>query len=238
MIVKRSGARPRISQEVVALQPIAAPSVLGLFGFATATMMVAAYQAGWYGDATSAGYLFPFAAVFGGLAQFLAGMWSYRARDTVATAMHGTWGSFWMAYGILNWLIIAHKLPALTPGGTNTALAFWFTMLAAVTLSGAAVALSESIGLFSVLGTLTVGSAFLAISLWTGSLGWQHAGGWVLVFSAGLAWYVATAMMFAVQTGRTILPLGKYSYAANIPGEELEAEWDSGISEPGVKHGQ
>src|SRR5436190_23519200 len=83
------------------LQPIAAPSILGLFGFATATMMVAAWLAGWYGSPASPTFLFPFAAMFGGLAQFLAGMWAYRARDPVATAMHGAWGSFWLAYGLL-----------------------------------------------------------------------------------------------------------------------------------------
>jgi len=32
----------------------------------------------------------------------VAGMCAYRARDAVATAMHGMWGSFWIAYGILN----------------------------------------------------------------------------------------------------------------------------------------
>src|ERR687884_1191294 len=77
-------ARPRVY-----LQPIAAPSVLGLFGFAGATFVVAAHMAAWYGNASTPGYLFPFAAMFGGLAQFLAGMWAYRARDGVATAMHG-----------------------------------------------------------------------------------------------------------------------------------------------------
>jgi hypothetical protein len=35
----------------------------------------------------------PFAAMFGGLAQFAAGMWAYRARDAIATPAHGTWGS-------------------------------------------------------------------------------------------------------------------------------------------------
>jgi succinate-acetate transporter protein len=75
------------------LQPIAAPSILGLFGFAAATFIVSANLAGWYGNTQSGQYLFPFAATFGGLAQLLAGMWSYRARDGVATAMHGMWGS-------------------------------------------------------------------------------------------------------------------------------------------------
>jgi succinate-acetate transporter protein len=77
----------------VFLQPIAAPSILGLSGFAGATFMVAAHMAGWYGGATTNQYLFPFAATFGGLAQFAAGMWAFRARDGIATAMHGMWGS-------------------------------------------------------------------------------------------------------------------------------------------------
>lgn len=52
----------------VFLQPIAAPSILGLFGFAGATFMVAANMAGWFGTATSAIYIFPFAAIFGAIA--------------------------------------------------------------------------------------------------------------------------------------------------------------------------
>src|SRR3954453_7516583 len=88
------------AQTRVSLQPIAAPSILGLFGFASATFMVAANLAGWYGNTKSPTLLFPFAAAFGGVAQFIAGMWAYRARDGLATAMHGMWGSFWMAYGV------------------------------------------------------------------------------------------------------------------------------------------
>src|SRR4051812_13459840 len=88
----------------VFLQPIAAPSVLGLFGFAGATFIVAANLAGWYGTQQSGQYLFPFAAAFGGLAQFAAGMWAFRARDALASAMHGMWGAFWIAYGLLHLL--------------------------------------------------------------------------------------------------------------------------------------
>src|ERR687886_488053 len=83
----------------VYLQPIAAPSILGLYGFAAATFIVAAHLAGWYGGSTTLEYLFPFAAVFGGIAQFIAGMWAYKARDGLATAMHGMWGSFWAGFG-------------------------------------------------------------------------------------------------------------------------------------------
>jgi succinate-acetate transporter protein len=223
----------------VFLQPIAAPSILGLFGFAAATFMVAANVAGWYGNHTTTPLvLAPFAAVFGGIAQFMAGMWAYRARDAVATAMHGMWGSFWIAYGILNILLAAH---VLTPPPTwyhDSAFGFWFFALAVITGSGALAALGEGLGLFSVLATLSVGSALLAGALIYGSEGLATAAGWVLVASAILAWYVATAMMFAYAGGRVILPLGKYSKDANKPGgrptRPIELEW----AEPGIKMGQ
>src|SRR5437764_10964931 len=98
----------------VFLQPVAAPSILGLFGFAAATFMVAAHLAGWYGNSQTPTYLFPFAAAFGGLAQFVAGVWAYRARDGLATAMHGMWGAFWMAFGILFLLVATGDLTVPT----------------------------------------------------------------------------------------------------------------------------
>jgi len=72
----------------------------GLFGFAGATFIVSAHLAGWFGDTNAPEYLFPFAAAFGGIAQFAAAMWAYIARDAVATAMHGTWGAFWIGFGV------------------------------------------------------------------------------------------------------------------------------------------
>ena len=39
------------------LQPIAAPSILGLYAFAGSTLMVAANMAGWYGNSDTALYL-------------------------------------------------------------------------------------------------------------------------------------------------------------------------------------
>src|SRR5919205_797642 len=50
----------------VFLQPIAAPSILGLFGFALSTFMVSAQLDGWYGTPRSGMFLFPFAVAADG----------------------------------------------------------------------------------------------------------------------------------------------------------------------------
>jgi succinate-acetate transporter protein len=227
-------ARPRVM-----LQPYAAPSVLGLFGFAAATFMVALHLTGVYGGATANFTLWPFAAVFGGIAQFMAGMWSFRVRDTIATAMHGMWGSFWIAFGILNVLQMWHKLPAAPAGSvSDPQFAMWFYTLAAITLAGAIAALGENLALFGVLATLATGSALFAVGLSVGGTGWVKVAGWVLVASAILAYYTATAIMLLSGAGKVILPLGKPKKEANMPGGHpitpIQLEW----AEPGIKKGQ
>jgi succinate-acetate transporter protein len=222
----------------VVLQPIAAPSILGLAGFAGATFIVASNLAGWWGTSDSPLALAPFAAMFGGLAQFLAGMWAYRARDAVATLAHGTWGSFWLAYLILNILVGAHVVTAPAPWYHNPEVGFWFFALAITTTIAAVAALAESLGLFAVLSTLAAGSGILAGAFIYGSHGWTEAAGWVLVVSAGIAWYMTAAMLLESATGRTMLPLFKHKRDANVPGRRpmhpIELEW----AEPGVKMGQ
>jgi succinate-acetate transporter protein len=177
--------------------------------------------------------------MFGGVAQFLAGMWAYRVRDTIATAMHGMWGSFWIAWGILNLLIVLGKLPAVPPGSkSDPAFAMWFWTLGAITVAGALAAFAESPGLFGVLGFLAAGSFVFAAGLSGGSVGTVKVAGWLFVIAAVLAWYTATAMMLLAGAGKVILPLGKPKKETNIPGgkptKPIQLEW----GEPGVKKGQ
>jgi succinate-acetate transporter protein len=218
----RRDAAPRIN-----LQPIAAPSILGLYGFAGATFMVAANLAGWYGGAGSVSYLFPFAAIFGGLAQFLAGMWAFKARDGLATAAHGTWGSFWLAYGFLTFLSLSGRIAA--PGILSPEMGYWFIVVAAITWMCMLAAFAESIGLASVLGVLALGSTIEAIARLLGAPDLQIAAGYCFVISAILAWWVASAMMFEEAYGHPVMGVGKRIRRASM---------GSGMGEPGVIRGQ
>jgi succinate-acetate transporter protein len=214
------------------LQPIAAPSILGLYGFAGATFMVAAHLAGWYGGTTSPQFLFPFAAFFGGLAQFMAGMWSYKARDGLATAMHGMWGSFWMAYGLLNLLFAMKTLTPPNPDGLFVELGYWFIVLAVITWIGTWVATAHNGAVTAVLGFLAAGSTAMAIACLIGSGGWAVLAGWLFIISAIIACYTASALMAEGAFGGSVLPVFKTSRAAGLPAYSI------GIGEPGVRHGQ
>ncbi len=215
----------------VFLQPIAAPSILGLFGFAVSTMMVSTNMLGWYGNSLSPVFLFPFAAFFGGLAQFMAGLWAFRARDGLAVAMHGMWGSFWMAYGLLFGLV-SFGVIAVPVNAPFPELGIWFVGLAWVTWIGAYAARGSSFSLAVVLLLLAGGSTAAAITNFTGSPAGVKVAGWLFLLSAVAAWYTASALMLESVYGRAILPVGKTDLAEHAPRVSV------GLGEPGVTHGQ
>lgn len=224
-----------VDRSRIVLTPIAAPSVLGLFGFFAATIMVGSNLAGWWGTTSSGQEIFTFAAMFGGLAQLLAAMWSFRARDAAAVAVHGAWGSFWLAYGIQN-LLVANG--TLAPAGDHSvALSWWFIGLAAVTASVTLAVLADNLALVAVAGTLTAGSILAAIG-YGSSAGVLTAAGYLFVISAACAWYAATAMMLASSFGRTVLPLGTWNLKGNVPLRRpmRPVEYPDGM--PGVRVGQ
>jgi succinate-acetate transporter protein len=218
----------------VFLQPVAAPSILGLYGFAGSTFIVAANLAHWYGTPDTPLFLFEFATFFGGVAQFAAGMWAYKARDGLATAMHGMWGAFWMGWGLLNLLLATGTLKVTDPNFL-AGFGYWFIALGAITFMGAIAAMAENLGLAAVLHTLWIGSGLLAIGfLVSGNINsvWVIIGGWVLLLSALCAWYAASALMFEGIFGRPVLPMGATEKATREP------DINTAEGEPGVMKGQ
>lgn len=226
------------SRTRIFLQPIAPPSIMGLVGFMMATLMVGAWQAGWYGNGTTGLVLFPLALVAGGVLQSVAAIASFRARDGVAVAVHTAWGSFWIAWGILELLVATHAMAPIAFGTANPAFAFWFIVLTLVTIFGMLGALAQSGLLVVVLGTLAAGSALSAAGFWSGSLGVTQAGGWLFVVSAMAAWLTAGAMVLENSFGRTIIPLAKWSKAANVPGRHATVPMQYAEGMPGSRVGQ
>jgi succinate-acetate transporter protein len=176
--------------------------------------------------------------VAGGVLQSIAAIVSFRARDGVAVAAHTAWGSFWIGWGILQILTATHVLPAIPLGTVNQSFAFWFIALTLVTGFAALGALAQSMGIFLVLATLTAGSAVTAAGFYSGSLDTQRAGGWIFVISAAAAWLVAGAMVLEHSFGRTIIPIGKWTKAANIPGRQPTDPLAYPAGMPGVRVGQ
>ncbi|NKQ57790.1 acetate uptake transporter [Amycolatopsis sp. K13G38] len=222
------------------LSPIAAPSILGLFGFAVSTFMVAANMAGWFGDETTTPLILaPFAFAFGGIAQLLAAMWSFRARDALATGIHGAWGSFWIGYGIYQLFVGLGGLPGTSTSTlAATAFGFWFIGLAAVTWTGVFAALAENTAVMLVLLALATGSTLLAIALIADVGTLRTIAAYFLLASAVLAWYTGSAMVLEATYKRVVLPMGKIGAEPNIPGRIPKQVIQYEYGEPGIKVGQ
>jgi len=216
-----------MQQARIVLQPIAPPSILGMFSFAAAAALVGAYWAGWYGSAQSYRYLFPFVGFVGGVAQFAAALWSYHSRSGLGTVVFGVWGAFWMAHALLYLMVGIHALP--DPGRASQDLGFWYVILAWIGW----VTVAAAVGVSWVLAA-GLGAAALAVSLEAAAqLGaiteLEIAAGWLLVLSALLTWYVASAVLLEATLGHAVLPLGRTGRQDESAGLGQVAQ------EPGVK---
>ncbi|HXF26121.1 MAG TPA: GPR1/FUN34/YaaH family transporter [Verrucomicrobiae bacterium] len=215
------------------LQPIAAPSILGLYALAGGVFVVSTNMAHWYGSSETMLLLIPFVVFFGGLAQFLAGMWAYKARDGLATVLHGMWGSFFMGYSLLYLVFEFGRTAVPVP---TTALfpdiGVCFIVLAAITWVIAGAAAAESRSLTSTMVLLAAGATLAAIGLLAGADALTVIAGWVLFVSSLFAWYTASALLLEDACGREIWGLGKSKRMKEAP------QVMTGIGEPGVIHGQ
>src|SRR5207302_10713330 len=94
--------------------PVADPAPLGLAAFALTTFLLSAHNAFGASTAPLLGF-FGFAIFYGGLAQFMAGMWEFRNRNTFGATAFSTYGAFWMAFAFYAWFF-QDKIPAQFQG--------------------------------------------------------------------------------------------------------------------------
>jgi uncharacterized protein len=79
---------------------VANPGPLGLAGFALTTLLLSATNAGLLpGSDVWIGY----ALFYGGVAQFAAGMWEFKAKNTFGATAFSTYGAFWLGTAFYVW---------------------------------------------------------------------------------------------------------------------------------------
>jgi uncharacterized protein len=141
------------------------------------------------------------ALVYGGIAQFAAGMWEFHRKNTFGALAFTSYGAFWIAFYVLL------KIPAITAGTDTVAIfllgwtIFTFYMMIA--------AMKTNVAVLGVFVALTVTFFLLTVGNWgAGHSGWVKAGGWVGLVTAALAWYASAAGVINDTHGKVVLPVG------------------------------
>jgi succinate-acetate transporter protein len=191
--------------------PAADPAPLGLAGFALTTFLLSGHNASFINDAIWIGP----ALFYGGLAQFCAGMWEFRNRNVFGATAFSTYGGFWMGLGIVVVLADVSKTFAasLTAANITNALAWFLFSFAIFNTYMLIGSMRVNMAVFMVFLTLEITEILLVIGFFRLShdptATWVlHAGGWVGVVTAAVAWYTSAAGVWNGVAGRTLLPVG------------------------------
>ncbi|HUZ19876.1 MAG TPA: acetate uptake transporter [Acidimicrobiales bacterium] len=188
--------------------PIADPAPIGLAGFAMTTVLLSLINAGVIGASAEAAVL-PLALLYGGAAQFLAGMWEIRNRNTFGGLAFTSYGAFWISFYVL----VKWWLPGLASGAAiDDAVGFYLIMWGIFTLYMFVASLKTNIAVMLVFFFLTVTFFLLAGAQFGGNVHGYHTvqevGGYVGLVTGILAWYASFAGVTNATWRRVVLPVG------------------------------
>ena len=183
---------------------IANPAALGLGGFALTTFVLSTHNAGLAPNLTWLGLAF----FYGGLAQFMAGMWEFRTGNTFGATAFSTYGAFWMSLATFVVLILAGKVPEKD---VSTDLGWFLLAFAIFNTYMMFWSLRVNVAVFLVFLTLEITEILLFIGAFAGSgagSGLTALGGWIGIITAIVAWYASAAVVANSMRSAPFLPVG------------------------------
>jgi succinate-acetate transporter protein len=184
------------------------PAPLGLAGFGITTLVLSLINANLISGADTPVVL-GMALAYGGIAQFIAGMWEFRAGNVFGAAAFSTYGAFWISFFILV-SFDAAKIPA-AHAGTAIGAYLWAWGLITAIFFLCTFRAPRALSLLFLLLTATY--VLLAIGSDGPSTTVTHIGGYVGIATAVNALYLVLAFVMEGVYERPILPIGAPSPA-------------------------
>jgi len=180
------------------------PGAMSLFGFAVGTLLIAIPITGELPQASSLAAI-PALLIFGGLAQFIGGLFAYRKGNTFAATAFCSFG----ANNVVVSAFFLFQAIGMVPKSSDAMMylgidLFCFAYIALVMLL-ASFRLNAAFVL--VLLALAPGYGLSAVGDVGGSTTIAQIGGWFLVCSAGLAFYSGAALVLNSTYERTVFPM-------------------------------
>lgn len=181
---------------------IADPGPLGLAGFAMTTFVLSVFNTGMLSNKYE-GAVLGLALFYGGLAQFVAGMWEFRKGNTFGALAFTSFGAFWLSF----WFYASRVLPTLPTADAHKATGVFLLGWAIFTAYMTIASLRTTGAVAAVFAALTLTFVFLCIGAFANKTGWTKVGGWFGMGTAALAWYASFAAVTNATFKRTLLPV-------------------------------
>ncbi|MCY0938693.1 acetate uptake transporter [Streptomyces sp. H34-S4] len=183
---------------------VANPGPLGLAAFALTTFVLSLFNSGLISNAALSAVVLPLALFYGGLAQFVAGLLEFRRGNTFGTTAFVSYGAFWMSFAAYVKFVVP-TLPAdQAHVATGWFLVAWFIFTAYMSIAAMKLDVAHRVLFVS----LALTFLFLALGDLMQSTALGHTGGFLGLFTAGVAWYISFAVVAKETWGRDVAPLG------------------------------
>ncbi|KAF8760842.1 GPR1/FUN34/yaaH family [Rhizoctonia solani] len=189
---------------------LANPAPLGLFGFASTTLILSLYNAGARGI-TTPNAVVGMALGVGGLCQLLAGMWEFATGNTfgaTGTLFDVRWLLAVVWRDLLAWFGNSRSLQGEAASQLPSALGIYLITWMIITFLLFLATFRSSVALSGVFFFLILTFMLLAISEFTGSAGAHKAGGILGCITAMIAFYTGSAGLYSPDASYFVLPVG------------------------------
>lgn len=189
------------------------PGPLGLAAFAGTTFVLSLVNAGLVGSQHAVGGgLLPLVAAlalaYGGIAQFVAGLWEFRTGNTFGAVAFCSFGAFWISF-----YFVVHAASSLLPTEVFSGLGLYLWMWGIFTayMFIASLRTTGAVALVFLLLAIT----YIILGIGNSALAGTHSaingtiklGGYFGIATAIAAWYASFAGVVNATFGRTLLPV-------------------------------
>jgi len=147
--------------------------------------------------------------IYGGLTQYLVGMWDYAGGNTFGAIVFLSYGSFWLAYGtFLNPFLGIASTYAGDSGDLSNSLGVFLAAWFIITFIFLLGTMKTNIVMVLLFFFLEFTYLFFMISEFTGSTAVHKAGGWAGLATAAASFYAGAAQLLTRENFLFDLPVG------------------------------
>ena len=200
--IVRDETAGRTAREEPPVAPVGDPAPLGLAAFSLTTFILSLFNAGLL-PASGEPVVFSLALFYGGLAQFLAGMWEFRNNNTFGATAFTSYGAFWIALAAFDTFYVGKVPEAQLAPVVGWFLIAWGIFTAYMWIGSFRVTVAVNLVFLLLAATFFI----LGIGELAGSSAIGQVGGFVGIATAIVAWYTSAAGVINSTFGRAVMPV-------------------------------